>query len=60
MNTGGITIHSALEIKPNRKVTCLSDKMKANMRKKLLEVKTIVTDEIYMASSDFFNKIQTR
>ena len=57
VNIGGTTVDSGLAIKPGVKLLCLSDKMKASLKKKLSEVKMVMIVDFPMASSDLFFKI---
>ena len=60
VNISGTTIHSGLGIKPGIKLLCLNDKSKAALRNRLSEVKLLIIDELFMASSDLWTDIDSR
>ena len=59
-NIGGTAIHSALEIKPEAKLSGFSDKANASLRNELSEVKLLMIDEISLVSGDLWTDIDAR
>ena len=63
INIDGTTIHTALNIPINqfeKKLSPLSDKMRSSLRKKLTDLKVIITDEISMVSNDLLFHVHLR
>ena len=56
-NIDGTTIHSGLGIKPGTELLDLNEKSKASLRKRLLEVKLLIIDELSTISNDLWADI---